>query len=397
MSPSVSDPSDDAGRQPCAPVYLDHHATTPVDPRVAAVMVRVMTEQFGNPNSTQHAYGQGAARVVREAAVDVGALVEAHADDVRFTSGASEALRLAFAYAAERRAHKPLVVAASHIEHPAVIDELVAGERDGRYRIVWMPVDGKGRVSMETVRAALKAHVDLFCLMAANNEVGTIQPFAEAAALAQESGAEVLVDATQAAGRIALSMSGGDIDYLVLSGHKLYGPKGVGALIGPDLAEAPAPRRYAFHNATPNVPGIAGLGEACRLRRLERVQDEARIADLRDQMQALLQQALPSLVVNGDPVHRLSNNLHISLAGTQNDIVVARLCEEVAISTGAACMAGVDAPSHVLQAMGLEPWRQDSALRISLGRTTTLQDIHRAARALISVLGSFEAPIESAA
>lgn len=386
-------------RTPPSParIYLDHHATTPVDPRVAALMVGVMTEDFGNPNSAQHAWGQDAARVMLDAAVAVARLVGAQPDGVRFTSGASEALRLALAYACDRKGGAPLLVAASRVEHPALIDELRAGERDGRYRIVWMPVDGKGRVLMDTVRAALKAKVDLFCLQAANNEVGTIQPFGEAAALAQASGAEVLVDATQAAGRIPLSMAESGVDYLVLSGHKIYGPKGVGALVGPDLAEMPPPSRYAFHNATPNVPGIAGMGEACRLRLLEMAEDEVRIAALRDLMQARLQEALPALVVNGDQDARLSNNLHISIPGAQNDIVVANLRSEVAISTGAACMAGVDAPSHVLQAMGLEPWRLDSALRISLGRTTTAEDVRRAGTLLITVLEQVQTPIESAA
>ena len=379
------------------PIYLDHHATTAVDPRVAAVMVRVMTEQFGNPNSAQHAYGQVAAMVIRSAAVAVASLVDAQADDVRFTSGASEALRIALAYACDRRRHTPLLVAASQVEHPALIDELRAGERDGRYRIIWMPVDNKGRVSIDTVRATLTAEVDLFCLMAANNEVGTIQPFVEAAALAHQRGAEVLVDATQAAGRLPLSVADSEFDYLVLSGHKLYGPKGVGALIGPDLADAAPPRRYAFHNATPNVPGIAGLGEACRLRRLEMAEDEARISILRDLMQDMLQDALPSLVVNGDPTARLSNNLHISIPGAQNDVVVANLRDVVAVSTGAACMAGVDAPSHVLQAMNIEPWRQDTALRISLGRTTTATEVSTAVALIVQVVEQFQSSVEAAA
>lgn len=387
-------PSDSPG---LTRIYLDHHATTPVDPRVVQVMARVMTEQFGNPNSAQHAYGQEAAMVVRCAAAAVAALVDGQADDVRFTSGASEALRMALAYACDRRRQAPLLVAASRIEHPALIEELLAGERDGRYRIVWMPVDANGRVSVDTVRAALKADVDLFCLMAANNEVGTIQPFAEAAGLARQAGAEVLVDATQAAGRIPLSVTESGYDYLVLSGHKLYGPKGVGALIGSDLGEASPPRRYAFHNSTPNVPGIAGLGEACRLRVLEMADDEIRISDLRDRMQVMLQDALPGLVVNGDIDARLSNNLHISIPGVQNDIIVANLRDVVAISTGAACMAGVDAPSHVLQAMDIEPWRQDSALRISLGRTTTAPEISLAAALIIQVVRQFQSPIESAA
>lgn len=379
------------------PIYLDHQATTPVDPRVAEVMVRVMTQQFGNPNSTHHIFGQAAAAVVRDAARSVAALVGAAPGDVRFTSGASEAIRLAFAYAAERRSGAPLTVAASRVEHPAVLEELAAGERDGRFRIVWMPVNQSGRVSLETVAAALKAPIDLFCLMAANNEVGVIQPFTEAAALARAAGAEVLVDATQGAGRLSLSLIGADIDYLVLSGHKIYGPKGIGAIVGADLGDAPAPAGFAVHNATPNVPGIAGLGEACRLRRLEMDADEARIGLLRDRMQAGLQAALPGLAINGDQEHRLAGSLHVSAPGVQNDIVVAHLRDLVAISTGAACMSGVDAPSHVLQAMDLEDWRIDGALRIGLGRDTTEQDVERAVTFISWAVQRLQTTAESAA
>lgn len=379
------------------PIYLDHQATTPVDPRVAKVMVRVMTEQFGNPNSTHHIFGQAAARVMRDAARSVAALVGAAPGDVRFTTGASEAIRLAFAYASERRELRPLIVAASRVEHPAVLEELAAGERDGRYRVVWMPVDGAGRVSLETVAAALKTRIDLLCLMAANNEVGTIQPFVEAAELAHRVGAEVLVDATQAAGRLQISVAYGAIDYLVLSGHKIYGPKGVGALIGDELGEAPAPERLAVHNATPNVPGIAGLGEACRLRRLEMDADEVRIAGLRDHMQASLQAAIPGLEVNGAIDHRLAGSLHISIPGVQNDILVANLRDIVALSTGAACMSGVDAPSHVLEAMQLEDWRLDGAVRIGLGRDTTKADVDRAVAYIAWTVQDLQNAVESAA
>ena len=388
LAPSAAEPR---------PIYLDHQATTPVDPRVAEVMVRAMTEHFGNPNSTHHVFGQAAARVMRDAARSVAALVEAAPGDVRFTTGASEAIRLAFAYALERRESSPLIVAASRVEHPAVLEELTAGERDGRYRVVWMPVDGAGRVSLETVVAALKTRIDLLCLMAANNEVGTIQPFAEAAELAHRAGAEVLIDATQAAGRLPISVAHGAIDYLVMSGHKIYGPKGVGALIGAELGEAPAPERLAVHNATPNVPGIAGLGEACRLRRLEMEADEVRIARLRDHMQAALQIAIPGLQVNGAVEHRLAGSLHISIPGVQNDILVANLRDIVALSTGAACMSGVDASTHVFEGMQLEDWRLDGAVRIGLGRDTTEADVDHAVAYIAWTVQDLQTAVESPA
>ena len=366
-------------------IYLDHHATTPVDPRVAAVVVQTMTEAFGNANSAEHAYGREAAHLVQTAAIQVAALVGAEADDVRFTSGASEALRLALAYASQATAG-PLKVAASAIEHPALIAELERGAALGWFDLRWMPVDGEGLVSFQTVERALTDSAQLICLMAANNEVGAVQSIEAVAALAKAAGAALLVDATQAAGRLALAARAWDIDYLVVSGHKLYGPKGVGALIGPDLAAAAAPERYPFHEATPNVPGIAGLGEACRLCALEMAADEARIAALRDRLQEGLLAALPGAVVNGPTERRLAANLHLSVTGVDNSAVVATLSPRVAVSTGAACASGADSPSHVLRAMNLPAWRQDGALRISVGRFTTEAEIDQAATAIIEAV-----------
>lgn len=368
------------------PVYLDHHATTPVDPRVAAVVLDAMTTHFGNANSLQHVFGLAAARLVRDAADCVAALVGSDADDVRFTSSATEALGLALAYAAERRPGAPLRVLASPIEHPALLDKLERGARDGRLVVQWASVDQNGLVLVPTIQEALGHGVDLVCLMAANNEVGAIQPVQRVAALAVAAGAEILVDASQAAGKIPLDAQAWGIDYLVVSSHKVYGPKGVGALVGPDLAGAAPPAGYAGHQATPNVPGIAGLGEACRICALEMAVDEPRIAALRDHLQALLLQGLPGAVVNGPSDHRLAGNLHLSIPDVPNDAIIAQLADTVALSTGAACVSGVDAPSHVLRAMALPGWRQDGALRISLGRFTTMDDIERAAELILAAV-----------
>lgn len=374
-----------------APVYLDHHATTPVDPRVAKIVLAAMTTNFGNANSVQHVFGLSAARLVREAAGSVAALLGCEDDDIRFTSSATEALQLALAYAVERRPGGPLRVLASPIEHPALMDELERGARQGWLAVRWAPVDAHGLVAIPTVQDALVDGVDLICLMAANNEVGAIQPVEAVAALAAGAGAEILVDASQAAGRIPLQARAWGIDYLVVSGHKLYGPKGVGALVGPDLADAAPPARYAGHQATPNVPGIAGLGEACRICMAEMVVDEERIAALRDRLQAQLLEGLPGAVVNGPSDRRLAGNLHLSIPGVPNDAIVAQLADSVAISTGAACVSGVDAPSHVLRAMALPAWRQEGALRISLGRFTTMEDIERAACSILAAVRALRA------
>ncbi|TQI65215.1 cysteine desulfurase [Bosea sp. AK1] len=379
------------------PIFLDHHSTTPVDSRVAQVMLRAMTEAFGNPNNTQHRFGQDAAKLVLDAAYHVASLLGAEPEDVRFTSGSSEALRLALGYAEDRRTGSILKIAAPRIEHPALLDELSAGVHSGRFVVDWIEVDSSGRVDVEAIATATASGVDLVCMMAANNEVGVLQPIHEAASIAHATGSAILVDATQAAGRIPFDMRADGFDFVTISAHKMYGPKGVGALIGSGLGEAPPPSRFAYHNATPNVPGIAGLGEASRLRRLEMAHDEARIARLRDQFQALLIAGLPGLVINGDTEHRLAGNLHISIPGAPNDIVVANLRDQVALSTGAACVSGVDAPSHVLQAMKLESWRQENALRMGLGRETTLADIERAAEAIIDVAQQIQSLFKPAA
>lgn len=379
------------------PIYLDHHATTPVDPRVAHVVLRAMTETFGNPNSAQHSFGQAAAALIVDAARKVARLLGAEPEDVRFTSGASEALRLAVAYARDRAGAPRLRIAASRIEHPALLEALAAGERDGRFCVGWIEPDSGGRVPLSAVEAATGAGVDLVCLMAANNETGVLQPVREAAELAHRTGAMILVDATQAAGRTSLDQQVDDFDFLVVSAHKMYGPKGVGALVGQGLGEAGPPSGLDVHNATPNVPGIAGFGEAAHLRRLEMAQDERRIAGLRDRLQMLLCQGLPGLVVNGDVTHRLAGSLHVSAPGAPNDVVVANLRDLVALSTGAACVSGVDAPSHVLQAMRLEPWRQDTALRMGLGRFTTPEEVDRAAQALIATVQHVQSEFQPAA
>lgn len=364
------------------PIYLDHHATTPVDPRVVNVMALAMTETFGNPNSVDHAYGQEAAKAIADAAIHVGGLVGGAADNVRFTSGASEALRLALAYAADRAGARKLRVAAPRIEHPALIDALENGERSGAMTVTWLPVNEQGRVSVEVVSRALARELDLVCLMAANNEVGTLQPIAAVADLARRAVTDLLVDATQAAGKIPLHADDWGVEYLVLSAHKIYGPKGVGALVSPAVSADSLPASFDVHEATPNVPGIVGFGEASRIALAEMDSDEARIGALRDRLQAKLVATIPGLAINGDLDNRLTGNLHVSIPGVPNDAVVANVRHAVALSTGAACASGADAPSHVLRAMDIADWRQEGALRMSVGRFTTEDEIDQAAAAL---------------
>lgn len=242
-----------------APVYLDHHATTPVDPRVVSVVLHAMTDAYGNANSIDHSFGEAAAVLVATAAENVAELVGASADDVRFTSGSTESIRLAVAHAVATRRGKTLRIALTRVEHKAVLDAVSAAGRLAPVDVTWIDVDGHARISQASFDSAISGGVDLVCVMAANNEVGTVYPVQEITAKAHAGNAAVLVDATQAAGRIPLAVQEWGVDYLALSAHKMYGPKGVGALVAPD-ARAEIQQLDIGHEGTPNVPGIAGFG-----------------------------------------------------------------------------------------------------------------------------------------
>lgn len=373
------------------PIYLDHHATTPVDQRVADLMYEVMTGRFGNPNSAEHPFGEDAVKLLDQAAMEVGKLVGAPAESVRFTTGSSEGIHFALNHAIDCAHRRPARIAVGRIEHRALLACVEDAESSGRAEVTWIPADEFGTISVASLGQALRRGVDLVCLMAANNEVGTIQPVAEAAQMTRSGGALLLVDATQAVGRIAIDMQDVEIDYLVVSGHKIYGPKGVGALVAPGMPNSSPTLFTGPHPPTPNVPGIVGLGEACRLRRNEMAADEPRIAALRDRLEAQLLARVPEISVNGNTTARLAGNLHFSAKNAPNDLVLSRLRETVAISSGAACSNGVDAPSHVLVAMGLAEWRQQGALRVGIGRANTEPEIDFAAEAIAAAIQNVRA------
>lgn len=364
------------------PIYLDYHATTPVDPRVAAVVLHAMTSTFGNANSVDHIYGEEAAALIDTARDEVAALAGSHSDGVHFTSGASESIRLAVRHEAlRRRSGRPLRVVMTAVEHRAVFDAVAALERSGEASVRWIPVDSLARLDFNSLEAACASGADLVCVMAANNEVGTLYPIERVAEIARSSGTSTLIDATQAAGRVPIHADEWNVTYLALSAHKMYGPKGVGALVTPPTFKVRDSHGVVrgTGDGTPNVPGIAGLGEACRLRRLEMEIDEPRVASLRDRLEGLLLAGISEAVVNGDRSNRLSGNLHISVPDVPHGAIVARLRRRVALSTGAACMSGAQAPSHVLRAMGLAPALQAGALRFGLGKFTQVAEIEEAA------------------
>ena len=362
------------------PIYLDHHATTAVDPRVVAVVVEAMTSNFGNANSVEHLYGEIAADLLAEARSEVAETVGAAVNDVYFTSGSTESIRLAISHAVAACRRRPLRVALSTVEHRAVMDTVALHEQREEVSVRWLPVDSQARLDMTALRAVCEDGVDLVCVMGANNEVGTVYPIEDIVQFANRAGAETLIDATQAAGRIPIEFSRWGITYLTLSAHKIYGPKGVGALIGPAGFQswiANGSGHSAGHG-TPNVSGIVGLGKACQLRRLEMEVDEPRMETQRDRLESLLVENIEDLVVNGDRECRLSNNLHVSVVGVPSDAVITRLRHQVALSSGSACSSSAQTPSHVLRSMGLSEPLQEGALRIGTGKFTTDDEIERA-------------------
>nr|WP_249799759.1 cysteine desulfurase family protein [Bradyrhizobium sp. 15] len=364
---------------------MDHHSTTPVDPRVAAIVLDTMVNAFGNANSVDHTHGEAAMDLVERATAEVADLTGSDVSGVRFTSGSTESIRLAIGHAIAMRGGRALRIAATTVEHQAVLDAIGIGVRSGLAEVLWVDVDAEANVRPESLQAALRESVDLVCVMAANNEVGTIYPIEQIARDVHLAGGKILVDGTQAVGRVDLRVTDWDLDYLAFSSHKIYGPKGVGALaVAGNDVHTEITARVLGHDGTLNVPGIAGFGEACRLIGLEGVGDEKRVRASRDRLEARLLRDLPGIVVNGNRGNRLAHNLHISLPGLPNDAVIGRLRNKVAVSTGAACSSGAQTPSHVLKAMGLSEEMQEGAIRIGLGKYTTQDEVDCAADEIVA-------------
>ena len=407
MNPGVSYATCNQPMMPGAgsPIYLDYHATTPTDSRVAELILRHMTEVFGNASSADHAFGDAAEDAVDTARRHVAALVGAAPRDIVFTSGATESVNLAIQglVRASRpaRGTRPLRIGLMPVEHRAVLDTCEALALQHEVELHPLRVDDRAQIDLDDLNAKCRSGLDLVCVMAANNEVGTLYPIREVAAIAHNHSALFLTDATQAAGKVSIEFSAWDIDLLALSAHKLYGPKGVGALVvarGVKLAPLiyGGGHQQRLRSGTLNVPGIAGLGEACRLRMLEMGRDEPRIARQRDRLQRQLASAIPDLVVNGDVEHRLAGNLHVSIPGIPNGAVVGRLRRSVAISTGSACSSGIEAASHVLRAMRLPPESVEGALRIGIGKFTTDEEIARASELMLAAVTDVRAALHTA-
>ena len=362
-------------------VYLDYHATTPVDPRVLDAMLPFFTERFGNAASKQHAYGWQAQEAVDHARKQVAALINASAGEIIFTSGATESNNLAIkgvACALGDRGNHVITVAT---EHKSVLDSCARLKKDG-WNVTILPVTHEGFVDLDQLRAALTDQTVLVSVMAANNEIGVLQPLDRIAAVVHERGALLHSDAAQAFGKVPIDVATAGVDLLSLTAHKCYGPKGAGALyLRRQRPKVPIEcqidgggHENGLRSGTLNVPGIVGLGACADVAREVLPEESARLAASRDRLLAGLRSAVDGIRVNGSLERRLPHNLHVSFDGIEGEALLMAL-GDIAVSTGSACSSGSQAPSHVLVAIGAVGESTGASIRFGLGRWTTDADI----------------------
>lgn len=372
------------------PVYLDHHSTTPLDPRVLEAMLPYLKEDFGNASSTDHVYGARAAEAVETAREKVARSLGASPEEVVFTSGATESDNLAISGVVPRKDLSTSHFVTSAIEHKAVLDSFSALEREGA-SVTYLPVDRTGVVSPERLEASLTPRTRLVSIMWANNEIGTVQDIRSLAAVAHKGGALFHTDAAQAVGHIPTSVEETDVDLMSFSAHKSHGPKGVGGVyvrrgrrrvrLSPTLMGGGQER--GLRSGTLNVPGIVGAGEALDLSRRLMPEERKRVADLRNLLEGSLVE-VPDASVNGNRGQRLPNNLSVTFRGIDGKALIGAVSRNVAFSASSACSTQTVEPSHVLLAVGLTPQQAHQSVRFGLGRFTTKEDIHFSSECLVS-------------
>ncbi|HMH20237.1 MAG TPA: IscS subfamily cysteine desulfurase [Puia sp.] len=363
------------------PVYLDHNSTTACDPRVVEAMLPYFTQRFGNAASRSHSYGWAAGEAVEYAREQVAQLVGAGPKEIIFTSGATESDNLAIKGVFETYAVKGRHIITVVTEHKAVLDTCQHIEKMGG-TVTYLPVNAEGLISLPELEAAIRPDTILIAVMFVNNELGVIQPIREISRIARSHGVLFFTDATQAAGRIPVDVNADGIDLMAFSAHKLYGPKGVGALY--IRRRDPRVRLTAqmdggghergMRSGTLNVPGIAGFGKACELSGLEMEQDGRRIGILRDMLEKALL-GLEGAAGNGSRIHRIAHTSNISFRHTDSETLMLGFNKDIALSSGSACTSASIEPSYVLKALGLDDGLAHSSLRFGLGRYTTEEEI----------------------
>ncbi len=363
------------------PVYMDNHATTPVDPRVLDAMLPYFTERFGNAASRNHSFGWSAEEAVENARAQIAGLINATPKEIVFTSGATESDNLAIKGVAEMYREKGNHIITQVIEHKAVLDTCKRLEKYG-YEVTYLPVARDGRVDPDDVRRAITPKTILITVMYANNEIGVIEPIAEIGKIAKEKGVLFHCDGVQAVGKIPVDVQKDNIDLLSVSAHKLYGPKGVGALYvrrkNPRVQLAAAidggGHERGMRSGTLNVPGIVGFGKACEVCQQEMPTEAERLAGLRDRLKEGIFSRLDEVYVNGSMTHRLPNNLNISFAYVEGESLLMGI-NDVAVSSGSACTSATLEPSYVLKALGVGEDLAHTSIRFGLGRFNTAEEV----------------------
>jgi cysteine desulfurase len=374
------------------PIYLDNHATTAVDPRVFEAMKPYFTEIFGNAASRNHSFGWQGEEAVEKGRKQVASIIGATAKEIVFTSGATESNNLAIKGVAQMYAEKGNHIITAATEHKAVLDTCKHLEKEGA-RVTYLPVQTNGLVDLDQLRAAITDKTVLISIMYANNEIGVLQPVAEIGKMAKERGVLFHTDATQAVGKVPVDVIKNNVDLLSISAHKMYGPKGVGAL----YVRRRNPRvqltaqmdggghERGMRSGTLNVTGIVGLGEACALAQANMAEEGKRMAYLRDKLKDRLLAALDEVYINGTMEHRLPNNLNISFAYVEGESLLMGI-NEIAVSSGSACTSATLEPSYVLKALGAGDDLAHSSIRFGIGRFNTEEEVDYVTAKVIDVV-----------
>ncbi len=376
------------------PIYMDHHATTPVDERVLRAMLPYFSERFGNAASRVHAHGKQARDAAEAARAEVAGLIGAGQSELIFTSGATESDNLAILGTAKARAAEGNHIITVRTEHKAVLDPCAALEREG-WRVTWLDVDERGLVAPEAVERALTNDTILVSIMLANNEIGVVQDLEAIGAVTRARGITFHCDAAQGLGYLPFSVDAMNVDLASMSAHKMYGPKGIGALYvshAMQTRSVPAPLFYGgghqggFRPGTLSVPLIVGFGAAASIMRREGAEEAERLAVLRDDLERRVVQALDEVRVNGDGAPRHPGNLNLSFGYVDGAALLLELCEVVSVSSGAACSSAESGPSYVLEALGVDKDWGAASVRFGLGRGTTEAEVERVADAVVGTV-----------